>query len=151
MSKVCVVDSSCLIGLWKIEHIDLLRQMFVQVIVPASVQRESDIFCEWFEIRSPQNTPLVRSLCTYLGKGEAEAIALGVEIGDCEVLLDDKKARKTAKFLGLKVVGTVGLLLRAKRHAYLTQVKPLLDQLVSEGFYLSQEIYVKALEIAEEG
>lgn len=151
MSKVCVVDSSCLIALWKIAHIDLLRQMFAQVIVPESVQKESDIFCEWFEVRLPQNTPLVRSLCAYLGKGEAETIALGVEIGECEVLLDDRKARKTAEVFSLRVVGTVGLLLRAKRHGYLPHVKPLLDQLVSDGFYLSQEIYAKALEIAEEG
>jgi len=150
MSKVGVVDSSCLIGLWKIGQIHLLQQLFARVVVPDSVQQESDIFLDWFEVRSPQNEQLVRSLCAYLGKGESDVIALGVEIGECEVLLDDRKARKTAEYLGLKVVSTVGILLRAKRQGYLTHVKPFGDRLTSEGFYVSQKIYTKAPEIAGE-
>ncbi|GIV16893.1 MAG: hypothetical protein KatS3mg022_2328 [Armatimonadota bacterium] len=43
MSKVGVVDSSCLIGLWKIGQIHLLQQLFARVVVPDSVQQESDI------------------------------------------------------------------------------------------------------------
>jgi predicted nucleic acid-binding protein len=77
MSKVGVVDSSCLIGLWKIGQIHLLQQLFARVVVPDSVQQESDIFLDWFEVRSPQNEQLVRSLCAYLGKGGSDVIALG--------------------------------------------------------------------------
>lgn len=105
---------------------------------------------EWLEVTSPQNEHLVRNLTVLFGKGEAEAIALATEIGDCDVLLDDGKARKAAEYHGLKVVGTVGILLRAKQQGYLPQIKSLLDRLIAQGFRISGEIYRKVLQLAQE-
>jgi predicted nucleic acid-binding protein len=50
-----------------------------------------------------------------IGPGEAEAIALAIEAGAARIVLDDKKARRIARELGVTVTGTVGVLLRAKQ------------------------------------
>ncbi|MBK6536412.1 MAG: hypothetical protein IPG09_01110 [Ignavibacteria bacterium] len=49
-----------------------------------------------------------------LGKGEASAIALAVEIKDCTVILDDLKARNIAEKLKLDITGTIGVIIKAK-------------------------------------
>lgn len=66
-------------------------------------------------VRPVQNLAHVATLKTQVDEGEAEAIALAMELGDVFVILDDRKARQLALQLNLKVIGTVGMLLRAKR------------------------------------
>jgi predicted nucleic acid-binding protein len=57
-----------------------------------------------------------------------------MEQADVFVVLDDKKARRIAKQLGLKVMGTVGLLLRAKKKGIVSEIKPMLDALQQADF-----------------
>ena len=56
------------------------------------------------------------------------------------VILDDNAAKKTAKFLGLKVTGTLGIILKAKKHGFVGNVSDLLAKLIDNGFYVSQEV-----------
>ena len=56
--------------------------------------------------------------------GEAQAIALAQTTADCTILLDDARARKIAQRLGIKQIGTIGLLLRAKRQGLIEQIRP---------------------------
>src|SRR5919197_4622831 len=79
-----------------------------------------------------------------LDRGEAAAIALAVEVPHAVVLLDDRKARITAQGLHLPVMGTIGLLLRAKRLGLLTEVRPVMDELAKAGFRLSLALWHKA-------
>lgn len=105
-------------------------------------------------MQSPANRDLVVSLCLTLGRGEAEVIALGLEQKHggvaCEVVLDDRRARQIAHEFGLRVVGTVGLLVRAKRHGYVASVRELLERLQAGGFRLSAELLRQALVLAGE-
>lgn len=84
-------------------------------------------------------------LGTGLGKGEAETIALGRLDPGALVILDDGPARRAAKAAGLEVVGTVGVLLRAKESGYIDAVGPNLVQLLRVGFRLGREIHRLAL------
>ena len=65
--------------------------------------------------------------------------------------LDDFRARQLAEELGLNVVGTLGVLLRAKRSGLLPAVKPTMDDVVSQGFRLAPDLYQAVLELAGEG
>lgn len=66
-------------------------------------------------------------------------------------MLDEQMGRLAARDFGLRVMGVVGLLLRAKELGLVDQVRPLLDGLRQKaGFYLSEPVYDHALEVAGE-
>ncbi len=70
--------------------------------------------------------------------GEAASIILAVEEDAGLIILDDKDARKIAEKLGLKVMGTAGILLLAKKKGIIEEIKPILEEM--SGFYLSDSI-----------
>lgn len=144
MSEHAVSNSSCLIALKKIGYLDLLSKSFETVTIPPAVQSEFGQKIDWLTVKSVQNIGVVNSLKTQIGDGEAEAIALAMEATDVFIMLDDKKARRIAKQLELTVIGTIGLLLRAKQKEILTEVKPALDALQDVDFRVSESLYEEA-------
>lgn len=85
-----------------------------------------------------------------LGRGERAVIAYGYAHSSCLVGLDDRQARLFAEKLKLNVVGTVGVILKAKRAGIIPVVKPLLDELPRQGFRFSSDLYVEILRLANE-
>lgn len=145
-----VTNSTCLIGLERIKRLDILPQVFSTVTTPTAVSTEVGFEADWLTVRPVQNLALVATLKTQVDEGEAEAIALAMELGDVFVILDDRKARQLALQLNLKVIGTVGMLLRAKRNGIITEIKPLLAALNQADFRISEALIQNALRIAEE-
>ncbi|WGV27225.1 DUF3368 domain-containing protein [Halotia branconii] len=82
--------------------------------------------------------------------GESEAIALAEEIGASQLLIDEKAARKVAMARKLPLIGTVGILLLAKRRGLLTSVKDVLDEMQLQETRISKRLYVQVLTLAEE-
>lgn len=149
MREPAVVDSTCLIGLENIGHLDLLPRLFEPVHAPPEVEREFGSSPEWLRIERPSNLALVRALKVTADDGEAEAIALAVE-RQWRIVLDDLKARDLAQRMGLRIIGTVGLLVRAKRAGMVPWIKPLLNALSENGFHLSEDLKREALRLAGE-
>ena len=86
-----------------------------------------------------------------LHDGEVEGMILAQEEPKADlVILDDNSAKKTAKFLELSVTGTLGVLVKAKQLNYIEKVKPLMDALIANGFFVTQNVYSMVLEQAEE-
>ncbi len=105
----------------------------------------------WIEQHTVQNQSLVTALRRDLDRGEAETIALAVELGADLVLLDEQEGRHAAQRLGLRVLGVVGILLNAKANGAIDTLRPHLDALrQTAGFYLSASLYQHALELAGE-
>lgn len=150
MSLSTVTDSTCLIGLERIQRLDILPQVFSPVIIPPAVQIEVGISASWITIQAPQSIMTVAALKTQLDDGEAEAIALALEMDDVFIILDDLSARRVAKQLNLKVIGTVGMLLRAKQQNVIDEIKPLLAALNAADFRISEAIVQNALRLAGE-
>jgi len=73
-----------------------------------------------------------------------------MEIEDSILVLDEKKARRVAFQLDLKIIGTIGLLLQAKRSGIIPEVKPIIQLLHANGFRISNELFKKALSLANE-
>ena len=104
---------------------------------------------EWMNTESPADRSQVEALKIRVDDGEAEAIALASE-RKCQIVLDDLQARAVGKEMGLKVVGTVGSLVLAKRAGIISAILPLLDDLATNGFYLSEALRKEALKLAGE-
>ena len=71
-------------------------------------------------------------------------------MGDAVLILDDKKARRVARQMGLKLVGTIGVLLQAKEHGAIPALQPLLAALQQAGFRMTAPLYTEALRLAGE-
>jgi hypothetical protein len=100
----------------------------------------------WVEKRSVANRSLLDSLRLELDAGEAESIALAVELKADFVLLDERLARRIATGLGLKVAGLLGVLVEAKRRGLIVLVKPILDALITKaGFWVGRDLYARVL------
>lgn len=80
----------------------------------------------------------------------AEAITLALERRADLVLLDERSGRRRAAALGLSYTGVVGVLLEARKRGLLKAVRPVLDELRALGFWLSEAVYERALEVAGE-
>jgi len=81
-----------------------------------------------------------------LDAGEAESIALALEIGADLLLMDEHLGREVARHLGVRYTGLIGVLIEGKRKGLITSIKPYLDQLRDiAGFRLSEVLYAKVL------
>jgi uncharacterized protein len=145
-----VADSACLIVLDQIGETDLLQQIFSPVYIPPKVEQECETIPEWITIKSVQHTAMVRVLEAQMDSGEVQVIALSLELGSPGVILDDLKARRVAQRLKLRVCGTIGILLRAKRDGMIAEIRPRLDSLVDANFHMTPELYREALRLAGE-
>jgi len=139
LTGTAVVDTTCLIVLARIGRIDVLKRIFPRVCVPTAVQQELGATPEWLTVVAPHDSALVSALRTQSDKGESEAIALAIELGS-SLVSDDKKARRIARQMGLHVMGTPAVLVRAKQAGAVNQVKPLLDAMKRVGFHMTDAI-----------
>ncbi|HMG76850.1 MAG TPA: DUF3368 domain-containing protein [Pyrinomonadaceae bacterium] len=149
MKEPIVADSTCLIGLERIDRLDLLSELFEPVVIPPEVAREFGVSLAWLKVESPANDALMMSLKLLIDQGEAEAIALGYE-KHWRVLLDDRQARAVAKQMGLRIIGTVGALVLAKQQSMIPSLRTLLAQLEAHNFYLSADLREEALRLVNE-
>ena len=144
-----VVDTSVLIALSSVGKLDLLRKLFTLVLVPRAVAEEyGEPLPRWIRVLDVNNKQLVRALLEYLHRGEAEAITLAIEVNADIVILDDKKARSIARRLDLKIIGTVGILILAKKQKLIDDIETEINRLLQTSFYLSQDVITKVLETA---
>lgn len=149
MKLSIISDSACLIGLERIKALEILPCLFNQIFIPPEVQREFGIVLPWLEVKVPSNKGLITSLKLLVDDGEAEAIALAYEKG-WRVILDDRHARKVAKRLGIAIIGTIGILVKAKRKGHIPAVKPLIKKLETNNFYISTALKKEAFALADE-
>ena len=82
--------------------------------------------------------------------GEASAMALALEVKDCIVIIDDLKARRIAEKLNLRITGTMGIIISAKRKGLLPSVKPIIEKIKSSNFRISPELEAEVLRLAGE-
>jgi hypothetical protein len=148
-----VSDSGPLIALERIEQLQLLPELFTRILIPPAVEKEVAsrwILPGWVVVRPLGRPPRLGRLALSLGAGEREAIGLSLEIAAAHLLVDDKAARRLAKSLRLPIIGTLGLLLAAKRRGLLPTVRPHLDALQRASFYLTRDLYARVLAEAGE-
>jgi predicted nucleic acid-binding protein len=148
-----VSNSSPLIALSQIGRLDLLGALFQQVVIPPYVAKEIEPtipglpgFLGVNQVRAARVPRIVRGS---LGKGEQEAMDLALEIRASQIL-HDRPARRLAASLGLSVIGTLGVLLAAKRNGLVIELRKELDRLVQVHFFMDESLYQLVLTEAGE-
>lgn len=151
-----VSNSSPLIALAKIGMLDVLSGVVIPKAVFGEITKpEKEYVKELYEwgkdkIIEVKNRKAVEYLELMIDGGEAETIVLAEELNADAVLIDDLKARKIATLRGLNIIGTIGVLLNAKERGFISEVKPLLEELIKKKIRISKELYNHALELAHE-
>ncbi|MDY6781493.1 MAG: DUF3368 domain-containing protein [Cyanobacteriota bacterium] len=160
---IVVSNTSPIFYLSTIGQLDLLRQLYNEILIPTAVFDEiinvgnTDASAEiiptidWIQIREATDRVRVSQLIVKLDLGEAEAIALAVECNAARFLIDERLGRAAAVRLGLEVTGVLGVLVAAKRNNLIQEVKPLLDALISRaGFWVDEQLQAEVLQAAGE-
>lgn len=156
-----VCDTSPLQYLHQLQELALLRHLASSVLVPPAVVSEIDAgrrlgldlpnvaALSWVTVRAPLR--IFTTLETRdFGPGESEVLALTLERRDAVAILDDAVARRTARRLGIRLTGTLGILLDAKRIGLIGQITPFLDRLQSLGFRLASHTRLAVIQMAGE-
>lgn len=159
MTVVC--NTSPITNLAAIAQLDLLHQIYGEIVIPQAVYTELVVHpvpgssevqtLEWIVLQSVTNSAQVAQLRQSVDAGEAEAIALALELSAERLLIDEATGRAIAQQLGLNITGVLGVLLIAKQQKRIPTVKTSLDALVQQaGFRVSPALYQSVLSMAQE-
>lgn len=160
---IVVSNTSPLTNLAMIGQFHLLQELYGQIWIPDAVWNELNADgiawpgsseaseSAWVKRRQISNHNLVKILRQDLDAGEAEAIALSLEMKADLLILDEKEGRRATERLGLKVSGVLGLLIEAKAQSKTPAVQPHLENLRNRaGFFISERIVALTLHLANE-
>lgn len=156
---IIVSDTSPVSNLILIERLDILQKIFSEIIIPPAVDVEiralenfgTDLSryetAEWIKIIAPTDLQKVRILQTNLDEGEAQAIALALELNCDLLLMDERIGTNIARQEGLQTVGLVGVLIKAKEQEVIENVSSIISDLKTEaGFWLNENLERRILE-----
>ncbi|MBI2923415.1 MAG: DUF3368 domain-containing protein [Planctomycetes bacterium] len=156
-----ICNTSPLSYLHFLDLLDLLPALMKQIVVPEAVIQELRVGRErglslpapeklpWVTVKTPASAKVL-PMVTDLGPGETAVLALALEAPGSVVILDDGAARRTAMALGVKLTGTLGILLDGKKLGRIKQVRPVLDELQRMGFRLDTRTRIAVLSRAGE-
>lgn len=150
---IVVANATPLIGLSKVGLLKLLKELYEEIYVAESVYKEVVIKgseksgaedvkkAKWIKKESVKNMAIVRALEVELGPGEAQTITLSIQLLANLTILDELLAREVAKYMGLQVKGTLGILSEAKRKGLIKKIRPYMDELKRVDFWIDDELY----------
>lgn len=156
-----VCNTGPLLGLSRVDQMGLLSELFPEVIIPQEVMDEllaapradhtalSAALSNCTVLQAPTSPePL---LLAELDRGEAAVIATAVSRGLSGVIIDERKGRRVAGLVyHLKVKGTAGLLLAAKKRGLITEIRPIIEGMKAKGYFLSARLMQECLRLAGE-
>ena len=155
-----VSNTSPVMNLAVVDLLSLLREQFGEVVVPAGVIEELRLDTDypgteklrqaisegWLRQETAENQQLILALKRELDNGEAEAIALALQLKAELLLMDERDGRSVAKSMGLNPIGIIGVLVRAKQVGTIQSVREVLARLRNEaGFYIADNLMERIL------
>ena len=153
MAERIVINTGPLIALARMDALDLPGQLPYEFICPSEVRGELDegarlgyqtISPPWLTVISVSAAPSAVSIAA-LDKGEAAVIQLALEQGLSRVSIDEVKGRRIATALGLSVVGSLGLVARAKTLGIIPAMRPLVEKAMREGIHYHTDLIERVL------
>ncbi len=159
---VVVSDTSPIRALAHLGRVELLHDLFTALVVPPAVVHELSQPSSggpaidlksyaFFQVEQPTDLNEVNRFRQSLDLGESEALALAEQLHAGILLMDEAAGRAAGEQLGFLVVGTCGVLLRAKQRGLVAELKPLLDDLINNlGFFVSRQLRSQVLAAAGE-
>ena len=162
---IIVSDTTPIISLLKAERLDLLSELFGEILIPEAVLREltsnrdyqgeaqiveTSSYIRVVTVDDKEYVATIRQIAG-LDEGESEAIAYADRNKVDYILMDEAKARETAKNLKILVMGSIGVLIRANKNGILSKsdVADALNKIKQSGQYISDDLIKTALEAIE--
>jgi uncharacterized protein len=157
-----ICNATPLINFAAINRLDILQTTLGSIIIPQAVYEkiiipgfpgsepiEQAVASGWLQVQ--EVLAIGKDIPTELDNGEREAIALALEVKAQQILLDEQEARHVSQKLGLRVVGTLGILLLANQKQIILQVQPLLDAMIDVAqYWVKNALYQEVLRQAGE-
>jgi predicted nucleic acid-binding protein len=155
-----VSNSGPLINLAKVGQF-MLQDLFQRITIPPAVFEEVVIrgggqpgagetnTAQWITRGMLRQSDIADMLTAELDRGEAEAIALALQEKADWLLIDERAGRRFAQRVGLKVKGTLGILLEGVRRGYIDDLQPLLDILVARGTWIAPATCAEVLKLSQ--
>lgn len=152
-----VINASPVIFLAKIKLIDFLPEIVDKIVIPQAViheiEKHKDDASNWIKrnkINYSVNTGIIPPEIQSwdLGKGETEVLTYALKNKGFTVGLDDKAARNCAQSFQVKTIGTIGLIILAKRKKFIENAEPYLNNLKETGYRIDGKLFEKALILA---
>jgi predicted nucleic acid-binding protein len=151
MTDFWVSNASPLITLAAIDRLDIFAALNAEVRVPTTVltevgagaatDRADDRVRESGRFVLVDDVPILTQVERWgLDPGEAQAVSQALETAAKGVILDDLAGRRCAQALGLRVIGTLGLIARAKRVGVIAEAAPVIAAVREAGLYLSEAL-----------
>jgi len=149
---IVVSDSTTLIILYDLDKLKYLKNLFTTIYIPPKVYEEINFkyiveLPEFIQVIQPQNYIKIDELKFLLDDGESEAIALSLE-KKLPLVIDEKKGRKIAKNLSIKVLGLLGILYLNVKKKFLTKEEAIkfLNEAQKNGYRISKQLIQDMLE-----
>ncbi len=156
---IIVSNTSPLNNLAAIDQLDLLRELYSTIMIPEGVYQELMAVetpihvstqiqtTQWIKVEKVASLTQIALLQQQLDRGEAEAIALAIQLKADLLLIDEKQGRRVANNLNITLTGILGILITAKQKGLIKDVKPLLEKLKNQaGFWIKPNLYQNILQ-----
>ena len=151
---IVVSDTSSISNLLQIGLADVLPTLYGKIVIPPpsrenlytlpDQEKEIEQF-SWIEVQAPEDQRRVAALLAELDLGEAESIALAIELSAQYLLIDEYKGRQIADSYGVSIVGIIGVLIQAKQEGIIPLVSPTIEKLTQIGFRLNKQLIASVL------
>lgn len=146
MRKV-VVNTTPLIALAEVGQLELLHKLYSEIYIPDAVMEETEsepartlvTNAEWIRKKSIICSERKSLFGARLHAGEVEVMILAEEESADLVIIDDNTAKKTAKYLGFNVTGTLGVLVKAKQEGMIEEVGSIMNKMIEDGFFIDEK------------
>ena len=137
-----------MIILSKIGYLDVLQNLFGEVLISEEVSNEfGEALPDWIIVKKVESHQIEKILLLNVDEGEASAMALYLEqTEDALLVIDERKGRSVAKDLGIKIIGTIGIILKAKEKGIITNLSEIIERLEQTDFRLSPKLKQQLLD-----
>ena len=155
MNKIVISNATPIISLCSVGCEYVLEELFHRLIIPQAVDIELRVLdkpgsrfgdLKWVEVAPVRNKEIILFLRKDIDTGEAETIALAKQMNADVVIIDENAGYQIAKHLGLPVVRTLSVLKAAKDKKIITEIRPIVEQMVKRGRWYSKNILNKFLD-----
>lgn len=154
MNKIIISNATPIISLCSVGFEYIMEELFHRILISQAVDMElraldkpgscfSDL--EWVEVVPVKNKEIILFLEKDIDKGEAETIALAKQMNADVVIIDENAGYQIAKHLDLPVVRTLSILKVAKDKKIITEIRPIVEQMVKRGRWYSKNVVNKFL------
>ncbi|MGE0883685.1 MAG: DUF3368 domain-containing protein [Blastocatellales bacterium] len=158
MPNQIVINTGPLVALGKMDAFDLIAQLPFEFLCPEQIKIEIESGAakgyavtvpDWVNVL-PLAAPLSPLVLAGLDRGEAEVIQLALERSIGLVCVDERKGRQAAVAAGLQVVGSLGLIAKAKVSGLIPAARPFIEKAMREGIFYQPSLVAQVLSALKE-